>query len=77
VLDLRHGCISDKGAGLFAACPDLKHLELLDLRHNCLTDAGAKALKAAGVNCDTKQQWKPGEYQDWGENEYLFAGDIE
>jgi uncharacterized protein (TIGR02996 family) len=80
VLDPRHGCITDKGAELFAACPDAKHLELLDLRHNCMTRAGANALKSSGANCDTQRQWKPGEpgeFDDSGDNEYLFAGDIE
>jgi uncharacterized protein (TIGR02996 family) len=76
MLDLRHGCITDKGARALADCPDLPHLELLVLTHNCLTDAGIAALRATGVKLDAKHMWTPSgdEYDD---QEYLFAGDIE
>jgi uncharacterized protein (TIGR02996 family) len=76
VLDLRHGRITDSGAQLFAACPDLKNLELLDLYHNCLTDAGANALKTTGVKVNTENQWNPSN-DEYGDNLYLYAGDIE
>jgi uncharacterized protein (TIGR02996 family) len=77
VLDLRHGCITDEGARLFAACPDVRHLELLDLANNALTDAGVKALRGAGAKLYAEFQWTPGETRDLGEDEYLYAGDIE
>jgi uncharacterized protein (TIGR02996 family) len=77
VLDLRHGRITDEGARLLAACPDTKRLELLDLAHNSMTDAGVQALRGAGARLYAEYQWTPGEYRDWGEDEYLYAGDIE
>jgi hypothetical protein len=79
VLDLRHGCITDAGAQLFAACPDLKNLELLDLTHNNMTDAGIAALQATGVKVVADNQWRASAASEWdsGDREYLFAGDIE
>jgi hypothetical protein len=76
-LDLRHGCITDEGARLFAECPDTKRLELLDLANNSLTDEGVQALRGAGVRVYAEYQWRPGEEREWGEGEYLYAGDIE
>ncbi len=76
-LDLRHGCITDAGARMLAACPDTKHLESLDLANNALTDDGVKALRDAGARVYAEFQWKPGDTSDWGENPYLYAGDIE
>jgi uncharacterized protein (TIGR02996 family) len=77
VLDLRHGCITDKGAQALAACPDLKNLKLLDLSNNNLTAEGIRALRATGVNVQADRQWVAGEYSDFEEREYLYAGDIE
>lgn len=75
-LDLRHGCISDEGARLLAACPDLTRLERLDLSNNSLTDAGIRALQATGVSLLAGSQWQPGR-DEWSNQEYLYAGDIE
>jgi uncharacterized protein (TIGR02996 family) len=77
MLDLRHGCITDDGARLLAACPDTKRLELLDLAHNAISETGVKALREAGIKVYAEYQWTPGEHRDWGEDEYLYAGDIE
>ncbi|MFO0844048.1 MAG: WGR domain-containing protein [Gemmataceae bacterium] len=76
VLDLRHGRVSDAGAKLFAGCPDAKNLTLLDLTCNCLTAEGVAALTAAGVKVAAERQWAPtgDEYED---NQYLYAGDLE
>ena len=79
VLDLQHGCVTDAGAGALAACADAKKLKTLDLMNNNLTEAGIAALKAAGVNVDARSQWVAGQGGQWGDGEqdYLFAGDIE
>jgi uncharacterized protein (TIGR02996 family) len=76
VLDLNHGCVSDEGARLFAACPDARNLELLSLNRNCLTEAGTGALKAAGVRFAAENQWQP-VGDDYEDNQYLYDGDIE
>ena len=76
VLDLRHGCITDEGARRLAACPDVKNLELLDLTSNALTKAGVAALETAGVKLAANNQWRiTGD--EYGDREYLYAGDIE
>jgi uncharacterized protein (TIGR02996 family) len=77
VLDLRHGCITDAGARLLAECPDAKNLELLDLTHNAMTEAGIQAMCDAGIKIEAGHQWTAGETGDYGEYEYLYAGDIE
>lgn len=82
VLDLRHGLITDEGARRLAACPELKHLELLDVSRNTLTPAGVAALHATGVPLQASRQHPPlaGEDVDTREEligEYLCEGDIE
>lgn len=80
VLDLRAGCISDKGADLLAKSPDLKKLEFLNLQNNALTADGVKAIKATGVNADLTSmhtQSTPPDPEDGETPEYLFDGDIE
>ena len=79
VLDLRHGCITDAGANQLAKCADAKKLERLVLINNNLTEAGIAALKTAGVNVDARSQWVAGQGGQWGDGEqdYLYAGDIE
>jgi uncharacterized protein (TIGR02996 family) len=76
VLDLRHGCVTDKGAQALADCPDLKNLELLDLTNNSLTDAGIRALGKTGVKLVAAKQWQP-TGEEWQDQQYLYAGDIE
>src|SRR5207248_10830562 len=49
-------CVSDEGARMLAACPDLKRLELLDLSRNELTEAGIAALNAVGIGVETGYQ---------------------
>ena len=56
VLDLQGGCITDDGAKVLAACPDITHLETLNLRANALTQAGIDALTATGVKVDATGQ---------------------
>ena len=83
VLDLRHGCVTDAGAGLFAKCADAKKLERLDLMNNNLSAAGIEAMKAAGIRVEAEYQWALREGQtaddymaETGEG-YLLSGDIE
>jgi Ran GTPase-activating protein (RanGAP) involved in mRNA processing and transport len=76
VLDLRHGVVTDDGAELLANSPDAKNLELIDLSYNTLTDAGAAVLKRAKIHYAARRQWrKTGD--EYGDNEYLYAGDYE
>jgi hypothetical protein len=77
VLDLRHGCISDKGAKMLAECSDLRHLELLDLSRNELTAEGIDALKAVGIALDTSFQHGSTVDTPEDEREFLFQGDYE
>ena len=80
-LDLKYGCVTDRGAAALAACPDLKNLAFLDLSWNALTETGIEALKATGVPVDTADQHD--EHPDKlgrGEDDYLDYlgyGDIE
>jgi hypothetical protein len=73
-LDLRHGCITDEGAGLFAACPDAKNLERLDLSRNAVSSDGLNALRQAGVNAVANNPLTELELED---QEYLHEGDFE
>jgi len=41
--------MTDEGARLLAACPDLKNLEVLDVSRNALTEEGLAALEAVGI----------------------------
>jgi hypothetical protein len=50
----------------------VKNLERLVLSNNQLTTAGVKALQATGVAVEAKDQYKPGD-----DEEYLWQGDIE
>lgn len=77
VLDLRAGCVTDKGAQLLAASPHLKGLEFLNLRNNALTQEGVNVIRATGVNAllthqHTTATLDEGEYAD-----FLSDGDIE
>jgi uncharacterized protein (TIGR02996 family) len=71
VLDLMHGRVSDRGALVLAACPDVENLELLDLTDNRLTATGIAALHARGI------QVLSGDQYDGDGEEYLYNGDIE
>ena len=73
-LDLRHGCVSDEGARLLAACPDAKRLERIDLSRNAVTADGLAALRAAGVNAVANNPLTPSELES---REYLREGDFE
>lgn len=48
-LDLQHGIMTDTGARLLAACPEVKNLEYLNVNDNALTAVGITALRHAGV----------------------------
>jgi hypothetical protein len=73
-LDLRHGCIRDEGAGLFAACADARNLERLDLSRNAVSSAGLKVLRRAGVSAVANN---PLTEQELAEQQYLYEGDSE
>ena len=70
----RHGCITDEGARILAACPDLKNLQHLDLCRNGLTAAGIAALSATGVALRAEYQQTEAELAD---EQYLREGDSE
>jgi uncharacterized protein (TIGR02996 family) len=73
-LDLRHGCITDEGARVLAACPDLTNLELLDVSWNRLTPADI-ALLAEKVKVEARSQYDPHDEDE--DDLYLSMGDIE
>lgn len=79
VLDLQGGCITDEGARLLAACPDLRNLDFLNLSRNALTVIGEQVIVATGVKCTVSSQHgeASGEFGDGEAPEYLFEGDIE
>lgn len=68
--------MTDEGAERLANCPEARNLELVDLSYNTLTANGVAALRRAGIKFAAAQQWAPrgDEYED---NQYLYAGDIE
>ena len=70
-LDIGYGNMTDEGARLLAACPDLTRLKELDVSHNELTAQGVAALRAAGVRVIDDGQHAP------GEDDYLFEVDVE
>jgi uncharacterized protein (TIGR02996 family) len=70
-LDLRHGRISDAGAKILAACPDILHLEKLVLEDNELTEAGRLVLLGIGIDVEYERQYEV------NSNEYLYSGDME
>jgi uncharacterized protein (TIGR02996 family) len=77
-LDLRHGCITDDGAHILAACPDVKRLDFLDIGRNQLTAKGIAELKSAVKSLDAVHQHQ-GESNVYGDDmaDYFFQGDYE
>jgi hypothetical protein len=73
-LDLRHGCITDEGAHVLCACPELRRLEWLDLDRNALTAEGVARVKAVGVRVRVENQQTADEL---GDNQYLEEGEFE
>ena len=79
-LDLRHGCVSDRGAALLADCPDLRRLEWLDLDRNGLTPAGVARLRAVGVPLRADDQQTEAELhptEEYTPPQYLCEGEFE
>jgi hypothetical protein len=74
VLDLWSGRITDEGARLLAASPDIRHLQRLRIEQNILTARGVRALRETGVKLEAGGQMEPGFVED---NEHLFEGDAE
>ena len=74
VLDLWNSRVSDEGARILAACPDLRRLERLRLDQNQLTNQGIDLLKAAGVNLEAHSQYDPEQIEH---GEHLWQGDME
>src|SRR5262249_49564926 len=56
VLDLWSGTITDAGARLLAACPDIRHLQRLRIAQNQLTAEGVQVLQATGVTLEAENQ---------------------
>jgi uncharacterized protein (TIGR02996 family) len=79
VLDLSLGCVTDRGAALLAARPELKNLELLNLASNALEKEGIALLEATGVLVSTHAQHgeHPSRLGPDGYLEYLSYGDME
>jgi uncharacterized protein (TIGR02996 family) len=77
VLDLLGGCVTDDGARMLAACPEVKSLERLNLDTNALTADSVSRLRAAGANLTAEGQHA--EVPPFGDQlpEYLFYADIE
>jgi hypothetical protein len=71
VLDLGYGNMTDAGARILAASPDLRHLETLLVSRNALTDRGIAALRETGVNLVADDQ-----HGD-GDTDYLYEVDAE
>jgi hypothetical protein len=57
VLDLRHGRVTDDGAKMLAACPELKGIEV-DLVNNRLSPIGVAAVARAAARARTEPQQK-------------------
>jgi hypothetical protein len=79
-LDLRHGAITDAGAGVLADCPDLLSLERLDLDRNGLSATGIARMKSLGVrvridNQQTEAELHPAE--EYRCPQYLYEGEFE
>src|SRR5262249_29341527 len=70
-LDLALGCITDQGARVLAACPDVSRLEALDLSGNCLTAEGVEALRAVVKDVRADDQ------HALDDNHYLHEGEME
>ena len=73
-LDLLGGCVTDAGARLLAACPDLRNLESLNLSENLIGPEGLAALRATGVNLTADHQLGPDALET---GQYLYSGDSE
>jgi uncharacterized protein (TIGR02996 family) len=61
VLDLGYGNMTDAGARILAASPDLRNLETLLVSRNALTARGLAALRATGVNVVADDQHGDGD----------------
>ena len=69
-LGVARGTVTDAGAAVLVACPDLRRLERLGIDQNHLTAAGIAALQAAYPKVEAGSQIHPGE-------EYIWEGDME
>jgi uncharacterized protein (TIGR02996 family) len=70
LLDLSNGAITDEGARLLAARPELGEIEVY-LRDNALTRAGEELLEASNDEVITGDQHEP------GTTDYLYEHDME
>jgi hypothetical protein len=73
-LDLRHGCITDRGAERLAGCPDARNLERLDLSRNAVTPSGLNVLRQAGIKAVANNPLTERELAD---QQFLREGDFE
>jgi uncharacterized protein (TIGR02996 family) len=71
ILDVGYGNMTDAGARLLAACPDLTNLDTLDVTRNALTPTGIAALRETGVRVVADDQHPA------GEEDYLYEIDFE
>jgi uncharacterized protein (TIGR02996 family) len=71
VLDVSYGSITDAGARILAACPDLAYVEFLNVSQNALTKKGIAALEAVGIEVRADTQHDP------DDDSYLYQGDWE
>jgi hypothetical protein len=77
ILDLRHGCITDRGARLLTECPDLEGLEWLDLDRNLLGPGGIELVKETGIPCRVADQQTLDAFESAYRPPYLFEGGFE
>ena len=75
-LDLSGGCITNGGATVLAACPDLKHLETLNLDENAMSLDGPASIRAVVPAATFRNQHREvPPFEDYAE--YLGMGDME
>lgn len=63
VLDIGYGNMTDEGASLLAACPDLKKLDRLVVSRNALSSHGLAALHGVGIHVIADNQHTVGDGQ--------------
>jgi uncharacterized protein (TIGR02996 family) len=71
VLDIGYGDMSDDGARVLAASPELKNLDQLVVSRNALTPQGIAALQATGTRVVAEDQ------HDQGEDGLVFLYDVD
>ena len=66
-LGLGYGNMTDEGARILAACPDLKRLDLLDVTKSGLSAQGIALLKGTGIRVVADNQHSPDDHDSWND----------